>query len=231
VNAPGGRSRGSKPVRSLAPSTPDLPDALETTHLLPGRLRGVEIIERRLVGVNAAGVDASDVRLAETHLESPDLSKAVLRRASIRDTVVEAGDWSNVDASESSLTRVAMLGVRLTGAICAGATLDDTTFVGCRLDLSSFRFAHLRRVRFDECRMEEADLSGAQLSNVVFSACGLAGASLAAATFEACEMLGCDLEGIDAPDRLRGVGMPWNDILRNAPAFARAVGVRVVEDD
>jgi uncharacterized protein YjbI with pentapeptide repeats len=124
-----------------------------------------------------------------------------------------------------------MRGVRLTGAIYAGATLKDTSFVACRLDVSSFRFAHLERVRFEECRMEETDLYGAELSNVVFSACGLARSSLAAATFETCEMLECDLEGIGAPERLRGIGMPWNDILRHAQVFAQAVGVRVIEDD
>jgi hypothetical protein len=38
---------------------------------------------------------------------------------------------------------------------------------------------------------------------------------------------GCDLEGLRGAERLRGVAMPWPDIVAAAGTFAAAVGVTV----
>jgi hypothetical protein len=44
-------------------------------------------------------------------------------------------------------------------------------------------------------------------------------------------MRDCDLDGIGKPEQLRGVGMPWSDIVRMAAVLAAAVGVHVVDPD
>jgi hypothetical protein len=49
--------------------------------------------------------------------------------------------------------------------------------------------------------------------------------------FERTLMRGCDLDGVvDAP-RLRGVAMPWPDVIRSAAVLADAVGIRIVVED
>ncbi len=119
----------------------------------------------------------------------------------------------------------------MTGADLAGASVRDVSFVDCRIDLCSMRFGRLERVRFDHCRMEELDLYEARLSSVVFAGCDLSNASLAKAAFASSELRECNLDGIGNPEQLRGVGMPWPDILRSAAVLAAAAGVHVVDID
>lgn len=117
----------------------------------------------------------------------------------IRDTVIEGGDWANADASEAVVSRIEMRGVRLTGGVLAQTKIRDATFIECRVDLASFRFGELERVRFENCRMEEVDFYEATLSSVAFLSCDLTKANLAKATFVRCEMRDCELDGIVVP--------------------------------
>jgi hypothetical protein len=43
-------------------------------------------------------------------------------------------------------------------------------------------------------------------------------------------MSGCVLDGLRGVDRLRGVAMPWADIVAAAGVFAGEIGVRLLED-
>jgi uncharacterized protein YjbI with pentapeptide repeats len=219
----------TKIKRSVAPSPPDLTDELGPLAEAPLDLRGVQILERHLVGVDLSDRNGEGVQLVECRAENVDLAGATLRRSSIRDVVVDGGSWANVDFTEAALQRVELRNVRLTGAVLAGASLRDMSFVDCRMDLSAIRFGRLERVRFENCRMEEIDLYEARLSSVVFAGCGLTNASLAKAAFSSCEMHECDLAGIGNPEQLRGVGMPWPDIVRSAAVLAAAAGVRVID--
>jgi len=221
--------RRSKSQRAREPSPPDLPDVFSSD--IPLELRAVEVRGRHLVGFGLSGRDATSLLLIESRIEDVNLSGAILRRVSIRDTVIERGNWANADASEATMTRVEIRGVRLTGAVFASAQIKDVTFVGCRLDLSSFRFAQLDGVRFENCRMDETDLYRATITSVAFSTCDLTKASLAETTFHRGEMRDCELNGVGNPEQLRGVAMPWPDIIRSAAVLASGVGVRILEDD
>jgi hypothetical protein len=68
------------------------------------------------------------------------------------------------------------------------------------------------------------------LSSVAFVSCGLDGVDLSGAAFSACEMRGCVVDEVRGVTSLRGVAMPWPDLVRNAGAFAAALGVRVLDD-
>ena len=83
---------------------------------------------------------------------------------------------------------------------------------------------------FEDCNLRDADLRSTRMEAVRFERCDLTGADLRGARFEGCEMLGCTLDGLRAVDRLRGVAMPWNDIVAAAGLFAGELGVRVLED-
>ena len=221
--------RRTRVKRPVAPAAPDMTDELEVLAEAPLDLRGVRILEQHLVGLDLSDRNGEGVQLVECRAESVDLSGAALRRSSMRDVVVNGGSWANVDVTEATLQRVEMRNVRLTGAVLAGVSLRDVSFIDCRMDLSVIRFGRLERVRFANCRMDEIDLYEAKLLSVVFAGCGLTNASLAKAAFAACEMHECDLDGIGNPEQLRGVGMPWPDIVRSAAVLAAAAGVQVVD--
>jgi len=124
-----------------------------------------------------------------------------------------------------------MQGVRLTGAVLSAAKISDVSFNDCRIDLAVIRFAELERVRFDNCLLQEADLYETKFWCVVFAGCDLTQVSMARTTFVRCEMHACNLDGVGDPAGLRGVGMPWPDIVRSAASLATAAGVHVLDDD
>jgi pentapeptide repeat protein len=66
--------------------------------------------------------------------------------------------------------------------------------------------------------------------SVLFEGCSLVRATWAAAVFERSEMRGCDLDGAINPDRLRGIRMPWPDVVNSAGVFAMAAGVEIIDD-
>jgi uncharacterized protein YjbI with pentapeptide repeats len=147
----------------------------------------------------------------------------------LTDAVVADVDWANARAPRASVMRAELRTVRLTGAQLAEATVRDVTFADCRLDLAGLRLARLERVVFRDCRMDEADLYGARLKDVLFERCTLREATLSGATLERCELRGCDLTGLVGAEALTGARMPWNDVLENAPLFATALGIEIVD--
>jgi uncharacterized protein YjbI with pentapeptide repeats len=173
---------------------------------------------------DATGLRARECRFDEVHLDG-----AELRKGNLRDLEVEGGSWANASAVESELRRVRFRNTRLTGAVFANATLDDVVFQDCRLDLASFRFAKLVRVGFERCRLDEADLYETSVESATLAECSLANASLAGATFVDVELRGCDLAAVGNPERLRGVRMPWADVIESAGVLAEALGIQVVD--
>jgi uncharacterized protein YjbI with pentapeptide repeats len=158
-----------------------------------------------------------------------DDAKPVKELAGLIDVVVSDMDWANVQARGLVTQRAELHRCRLTGAGLAEATLGDTTFAECRLDLAAMRMAKLERVVFRDCRMEECDLYDTTLTDVVFEQCELRGASFEHAKLQRVEMRGCDLTGLNGVEALRGARMPWNDVLQHAPLFAAALGLEIVD--
>ena len=139
-------------------------------------------------------------------------------------------DWSTRKEIRFAARRVEILRGRLTGVQFPESTLIDVTFADCRADLASFRFARFERVVFRDCRLEEADFSGARLEDVLFERCDLRLATVEGAKVTRVELRGCNLEGLQGGQALRGVRMPWNDVIGNAPLFARALGIDMIDD-
>jgi uncharacterized protein YjbI with pentapeptide repeats len=145
------------------------------------------------------------------------------------DVVVCDLDWANRSVRGFKARRVELHRCRLTGSELAEATLSDVSFVDCRLDLVGLRVAKLERVVFRDCRMEECDFADATLADVLFEHCELRQASVAGARLKRVELRGCGLAGLEGVDALRGARMPWSDVLENAPLFAAALGVEIVD--
>jgi len=216
-----------KPTR--LPIDPELPDAFvaapEDLRLLDAALEA-----RSVDGADWTDRDARGLRLSESQLNSTDLTRAVLSRARVRDVVVLDGSWANVTGADMSLSRVRFERVRLTGADLSGSALDNITFSECRMDLCSFRFSRLESVYFDRCRMEESDFYEAQLASAMFTDCDLSRTTLTGATFTESEIRGCDLTSARNPERLRGVRMPWTDVLRTAGVLAAGIGIEILDE-
>jgi uncharacterized protein YjbI with pentapeptide repeats len=162
----------------------------------------------------------------------PDLAddaEPVVALGDLTDAVATDLDWANQRAQGLNALRVEVRRCRLTGTELAEATLVDVTFTDCRLDLVGLRLARLERVVFRDCRMEECDFYEAALSDVLFERCELRKARLSGAKLQRVELRGCDLAGLDGAEALRGARMPWNDVLQNAPLFAAALGLEIVD--
>ncbi len=75
--------------------------------------------------------------------------------------------------------------------------------------------------------MAECDFYAATLSDVLFERCELQKARFSSARMKRVELRGCDINGLEGVEALRGVRMPWNDVLENAPLFAAALGLEI----
>jgi uncharacterized protein YjbI with pentapeptide repeats len=117
----------------------------------------------------------------------------------------------------------------MTGVDLSLGSLKDVSFTDCRADLASLRFAKLERVLFERCRLEEIDFYGAELASVMFLRCVMTRAVWAEATLTRCEMRDTDIGEAGNPERLRGVRMPWPDVINSAGVLAAAAGIEIVE--
>ena len=192
----------------LAPNPPDVGDPLD-------RATATDVLSGR--------------RVRERELAAVELDGNVVPGLHLTDVVVSGGTWANLQAREAALERVEATGLDAVGIQLAEASLTDCTFVDARLNLASFRFARLERVAFERCRLEEADFYDASLRSVRFEGCTLTSAILDGATFERCELRGCELTGLTGAERLRGVRMPWPDVVQIAGLLAAAAGIEIVD--
>lgn len=162
----------------------------------------------------------------------PDLAddaEPALELVELEDAVATDLDWSNQQTKRLGALRAEVRRCRLTGTELAEAGLIDVTFADCRLDLAGLRFAKLERVVFRDCRMEECDFYGATLTDVLFESCGLRGARFSDVKVKRVELRGCELAELEGVGSLRGARMPWHDVLQNAPLFATALGLEIVD--
>jgi hypothetical protein len=63
--------------------------------------------------------------------------------------------------------------------------------------------------------------------DVTFIDCKLAGTDFRRVKLKSCVILGTSLDGVLGVDSLRGVTMPWVDVVDSAGALAAALGIRI----
>lgn len=216
----------SKPP--IAPDPPDLP-------IEPHEARSRTLVDHLVVeGALLRRVDwsartAGDIRLVQCRLDEVDMTGTGAPRATLEDVAITGGSLANARLSGVRLRRATLENVRLTGADFSSGSVHDTTFTDCRIDLGSFRFAALERVTFERCRLDEIDFYGAELRSVIFLDCAMVKAVWGEATLTRCEMRGTDISAAGNPERLRGVRMPWPDVVNSAGVLAAAAGIEIVD--
>ncbi|HET6508761.1 MAG TPA: pentapeptide repeat-containing protein [Baekduia sp.] len=188
------------------------------------RIEGLE-----LHGTLPPGVVARNVTIEETRVRG-SLAGAKLHDLHLHDAELVGADLANVDLAKGHVDRVVLQDCRLTGAQLIETTIKDATFTGCRIDFAVLAAARLDRVLFRGCDLREVSLEQAQLRDVRFESCDLSRATLDQSRHQRVLLEGCRLEGVRSLQDLRGIAMPWPDIVDQAGALAAALGIAVARD-
>jgi hypothetical protein len=93
--------------------------------------------------------------------------------------------------------------------------------------LCSFAHSALRRVAFENVNLREASFLETRLTSVSFSGCDLTGADFRGARLKECTIRGSSLDGVVGVESLRGLTMPWVDLVGSVEALAAALGIEV----
>jgi uncharacterized protein YjbI with pentapeptide repeats len=206
---------------------PDLPE-LERHVLVPGEA-GDLVLDGALVepGEAAPLTEVRSLTITECELHGVVLRSAEAPKAELRDVLVRDCDLSNIAARAGSIRRVEVRGSRLVGFSIRDPDVRELTVLDSSLALASFAFGHLRNVLFERVDLTEASFMQARLEGVEFVDCRLAGTDFRGVDVKGCAIRGTALDGVLGIDSLRGVSMPWSDVVASAGAFAGALGIEV----
>ena len=182
------------------------------------------------IEADAEPVSVRSVELVECDLTGVVFDADGLRQLDVRDSVLRTCDLSNAVTRKGSLRRAELRQSRLVGFTLAEGDVQDVRVLGGTMMLASFDQARLQRVVFEEVNLREASFTDARLDGVAFLDCELAGADFRGARLQNCVMRGTSLEGVAGIDSLRGLTMPWPDLVASTAALAAALGITVEED-
>jgi uncharacterized protein YjbI with pentapeptide repeats len=170
------------------------------------------------------------VELKRFVLSEVDLSGAKLDGFDLQNGCIKGCDLSNVRSRGCAFHRVVIEASRLTGMMLVEPALMDVVLRDCPIDLASFRFGRLKRVRFEGCRLIEADFQGVVAEACTFIDCDLTGAQLSHGRFTGSAFRGCRLAGVSGVEALRGAQMAWEDVMELATVLAGSLGIEVRDD-
>jgi uncharacterized protein YjbI with pentapeptide repeats len=173
---------------------------------------------------------ARRVRLRESELRGVTLEAENAPGLDLLDVILRDCDFSNVDGREGSIARVRVERSRLVGFGLSGGKVRDLAITDSTLQLASFARAGLQRVVFERVNLAEASFMEARLDAVTFIDCRLTGADFRGARLNRCELRGSSLEDVLGVTSLRGLRMPWVDIVASAGATAAALGIVVADE-
>ena len=172
-------------------------------------------------------VRADRILVTESELRGVAVDAEHVPGLRISDVILRACDLSNVDGREGLLRRVEIHGSRLVGFGLAGGTVQDVRILDSSLALASLAFSKLKDVIFERVDLTEASFMDARLERVIFIDCKLAGTDFRGLKLKGCTIRGTSLDGILGLESLRGVTMPWADVIDSAAALAAALGINV----
>jgi uncharacterized protein YjbI with pentapeptide repeats len=218
----------SGPARSA--SAPELPLELAPLTGIVGLVHQMTLEGVLLRDADLSGQRAGGVSVTASILRAVELPESSLEQWSLSDVELSGCNLSNLTAPQARWHRVHARGCRMTGMLISGAVLSDVTFTDCRIDLASFGSSRLERVTFAGCRLAQSDFMGSQLQDVRFERSDLTEEDFRGATLRRCEARGCELSALQGADRLRGLSMPWPEIVANAGVWATALGIAELED-
>jgi len=208
---------------------PDLPE-LEDVSLSTAAEAGALDVSAALVTGDGSAVAAARVRVRESELRGVVLEPGTVPGLTLTDVILRDCGMSNVDAREGRVTRVEVHRTQLVGFGLDRGEIRDLRVVDSSLQLASFASATLRNVVFERVNLAEASFMHARLESVAFVDCRLQGADFRHAKVAGCAIRAASLDGVLGVESMRGLRMPWPDILASAGALALALGIDVEAD-
>lgn len=221
------RSSGALGPRPPRISAPDVPTDLDAVSALRSR---VDLLGVLVDGVGGE-VDAAHCRLVESRVDAasgPAAGRVDATGATFVDVAVDQlramalvardGSWRNVELTGGRIATLDGLRVRWDSVVVRGAHIDylslpsaeltDVLFVDCSFGSIDLPEARLARVAFEGCRADEVDTRGMRGDDV-------------------------DLRGLEAlaftdVRALTGAWLQPRQAELHAPAFAQALGIRIV---
>jgi len=157
------------------------------------------------------------------------LADTVLDQARFTDCFVDHGDWANLKATRSTLQRVRLATVRLTGMHWVDGVLRDASFNECRMDFATLRFTACKDVAFTGCNLAKADFTSADLRGAVFTGCDLTGAQFAQAQCTGTRIIRCELAGVGSVSGLAGATIAATDLVALTHLLAGALGITIAD--
>jgi uncharacterized protein YjbI with pentapeptide repeats len=186
--------------RSLSPGIP--PD-LRGADLSQEDLGGINLMKASLSGVDLSGVNLMGASLSQADLRGANLSGAYLSKADLSEADLSEVNLSEAYLLEANLSRVNLDGADLhwvylgkadlSGAIAIGANLSEVDMRGANLIGANLIGADLRGAILIGADLQGADLSGADLGEA-----NLMGARLLKTNFEQANLAGCLIYGISS---------------------------------
>jgi uncharacterized protein YjbI with pentapeptide repeats len=170
---------------------------------------------------------AARVQIAESEIRGLALESQNAPGLRLTDVVLRDCDLSNVDGREGLLCRVEIHDSRLVGFGLAGGKGQDLRLVDSTLSLASLAFAELHNVIFERVNLAEASFMEACLESVEFVDCKLAGTDFRRVRLKDCAIRGTPLDGVLGVESLKGLTMPWPDVIASAATLAAGLGIKV----
>jgi uncharacterized protein YjbI with pentapeptide repeats len=174
-----------------------------------------------------SGRSAESIEFEQCRFRKADLSGTTLARTRFVDCLFEASNVANLRVDKSSMVRVELSVLRMTGVHWIDGMLRDVTVSQCRADLTSFRFTAFHNVVFESCNLVRADFQNADVSGVRFIGCDLTGAQFSQATMADTRFSGCTLAGIGGVTSFAGAIVASADLVELSRTLAAALGIRI----
>ena len=216
-------------ARTSEVHAPDLPE------LVPVELIEVDADEELTIsgalidGDGLGAIVARRIDIKESELRGLTIAAAKMPGLQLSDVILRDCDLSNVRGRGGAMTRVEIQHSRFVGFDISEGRADDLRISNTSMTLVSFARAGLQSVVFDGVNLAEASFMDARMNSVAFVNCNLAGADFRGAKIKSCAIRGSSLDGVLGIESLRGLTMPWPDLLESAGALAAAVGIKVEE--
>lgn len=215
-------------VRARAPMKPRAAASLDLAAVDDHDLED-EATYRRLefATFNFSGRSAESVEFEQCRFRNVDFGGTKLTRATFSDCLFENGNMANLRVDKSSMLRVKLSVLRITGVHWIDGVLREVMVSECRADMTSFRFSDFHNVMFEGCNLTQADFQNADVSGVQFINCDLSGAQFSQAKMEGTRFANCVLAGIGGVTSFAGAIVASQDLVGLSYTLAAALGIHI----
>jgi uncharacterized protein YjbI with pentapeptide repeats len=203
---------------------PDLPE-LEPCEIEPEG--DLDLSGGRVERAGAEPIRPGRIRIRESELRGVAIASERAIGFELVDVILNDCALANVDARGGFLRRVEIKRSRLVGFSLSEGEASDVLIQDCSLELASLAGATLRSVRFEAVNLSEASFMATRLEGVEFIDCRLDGTDFRGAKVRTAAIRGASLDRVLGVESLRGVRMPWSDVLASSGALAAALGITV----